>query len=78
MRNANWAHGTPALQAQGVKPIAATSVINAIRRGLPNGELSPRSEVANVPPSQDSTALSVLYARIYCLNSIAAEGLGVN
>src|SRR6267154_4662463 len=51
MRNANWAHGTPAPQAQGVKPIAAASVINATRQEgvLPNGRTGPRSEVANQP-----------------------------
>ncbi len=56
MRNANWAHGTPAPQAQGVKPIAATSVINATRQegDLPNDETGPRSEVTIGPPFSDS------------------------
>src|SRR3954464_11357243 len=55
MRNANWAHAAPAPQAQGVKPIAAASVINAMRQAgdLPNGEIGPRSEVAIHPPFSD-------------------------
>src|SRR5207249_3251085 len=60
VRNANCAHGAPV--PQGVKPIAAISVVNATRleRELPNGEISPRSEVCIAPPLSDSPALSVL------------------